>query len=234
MQSPGLSSPEDLPQSIAELVDYYAKTVVHTQAEGSVYLLGWSFGGMVAHALAAELRRRGREVALLALLDASPAEPARWAAAGITAEVPEETAYRQLLEALGVPIPGETVSGLTREQFLVLARDSNGVLASLTDDEMMRIIEVMRLNRRMVSAFSQEAIDVPTVLFVATEGIADGVSRELWRPYVGDDIEVYDVSSTHLGMTSPASLSCIGPLLERCLRERVRQAWEGRDGESVR
>jgi thioesterase domain-containing protein len=46
--------------------------VLEVQPNGPYYLLGWSFGGTLAHAMATELQRRGHEVALLALLDAAP------------------------------------------------------------------------------------------------------------------------------------------------------------------
>jgi amino acid adenylation domain-containing protein len=229
LQSPGLSDPGDFPQSIAELVDYYAHTVDRMQREGSLSLLGWSFGGMVAHALATELRSRGREVALLALLDASPAEPARWAEAGITPEVSDEAAYLQLLEAFGVAIPREMGPRLTSEQFLILARGSSGVLASLDDAEIIRIIDVMRANRRIIAGFTQRSIEVPTVLFSASDGVDCAVSRAMWQPYVGSKLDVYNVNSTHLGMTSPASLSYIGPLLEQHLRQELQKPGCGRN-----
>jgi len=41
----------------------------------SFYLIGWSFGGTLAHAVAATLEGLGHEVAFLALLDCEPAEP---------------------------------------------------------------------------------------------------------------------------------------------------------------
>ncbi|MEU8652095.1 amino acid adenylation domain-containing protein [Streptomyces sp. NPDC048737] len=58
--------------SIEEMVEDYLGQVLQVQPSGPYHLLGWSFGGTLAHAMAAELQRRGHEVALLALLDAAP------------------------------------------------------------------------------------------------------------------------------------------------------------------
>ncbi|TKS96293.1 non-ribosomal peptide synthetase [Streptomyces lasalocidi] len=58
--------------SIEEMVEDYLEQVLRVQPSGPYHLLGWSFGGTLAHAMAAELQRRGHEVALLALLDAAP------------------------------------------------------------------------------------------------------------------------------------------------------------------
>ncbi|MCZ0986406.1 alpha/beta fold hydrolase [Streptomyces diastatochromogenes] len=65
----GTTPPAD---SIEEMVDDYLAQVLEVQPSGPYHLLGWSFGGTLAHAMAAELQRRGHEVALLALLDAAP------------------------------------------------------------------------------------------------------------------------------------------------------------------
>ncbi|MFG2577244.1 thioesterase domain-containing protein [Streptomyces sp. NPDC048481] len=48
------------------------RQVTMVQPEEPDHLLGWSYGGLVAHALATRLRADGRKVAVLALLDAYP------------------------------------------------------------------------------------------------------------------------------------------------------------------
>ncbi|MFF8413728.1 amino acid adenylation domain-containing protein [Streptomyces omiyaensis] len=58
--------------SVEELVDDWADQMVRVQPEGPFHVLGWSLGGPLAQAVAAELQRRGREVGLLAVLDSGP------------------------------------------------------------------------------------------------------------------------------------------------------------------
>ena len=48
----------------------YADRIQEAYPTGPYNLLGWSFGGVVAHELAIELQRRGSEIARLILLDA--------------------------------------------------------------------------------------------------------------------------------------------------------------------
>jgi thioesterase domain-containing protein len=60
------------PESIREMAAIYADRIQAEQPVGPYHLLGWSFGGMVAHAVAVELERRGQVVARLILLDAEP------------------------------------------------------------------------------------------------------------------------------------------------------------------
>jgi amino acid adenylation domain-containing protein len=59
--------------SIEEMINDYVTQILTLQPTGPYHVLGWSFGGTLAQAVAAELQRRGNEVALLAILDAAPA-----------------------------------------------------------------------------------------------------------------------------------------------------------------
>src|SRR6185312_4656551 len=57
---------------IASMAADYARTIRGLQANGPYNVLGASFGGMVAHAVACALQREGCEVGVLALMDAYP------------------------------------------------------------------------------------------------------------------------------------------------------------------
>ena len=49
----------------------YLEQIRRIQPNGPYHLLGWSFGGYVAHSMAAQLEQQGEKVALLALLDSN-------------------------------------------------------------------------------------------------------------------------------------------------------------------
>jgi thioesterase domain-containing protein len=53
----------------------YAEQIRSVQGSGSYHLLGWSFGGTAAHAVATRLQALGEQVGVLALLDAAPTTP---------------------------------------------------------------------------------------------------------------------------------------------------------------
>ena len=59
-------------RSLDEMADDYVSIIRKIQPAGPYNLLGWSFGGLVAHAIATQLQSMGEEVALLALLDSYP------------------------------------------------------------------------------------------------------------------------------------------------------------------
>src|ERR1019366_5081506 len=54
-----------------EMARDYADQIRITQPSGPYHLLGWSLGGNIAFAIAEELERRGEQIGLLVILDAS-------------------------------------------------------------------------------------------------------------------------------------------------------------------
>ena len=67
-----LQDGEAEPRSIRDMAKTYADRIQGVYPTGPYNLLGWSFGGAVAHELAIELQRRGYVIARLVLLDAQP------------------------------------------------------------------------------------------------------------------------------------------------------------------
>ena len=73
LQAHNLGRRAALPGSLDEVAADYLHLIREIQPVGPYHLLGWSFGGLVAHAIATQLQGMGQEVALLALLDSYPA-----------------------------------------------------------------------------------------------------------------------------------------------------------------
>lgn len=67
-----IGSATEPPGSIGELATLYLRRVRQLQPRGPYHLVGYSFGALVAHAAACELRQLGEEVALLGSLDGYP------------------------------------------------------------------------------------------------------------------------------------------------------------------
>ncbi|MER6968629.1 amino acid adenylation domain-containing protein, partial [Streptomyces halstedii] len=70
LQARGLATDEPYPADLDEMVEDYLGRIREIQPSGPYALLGWSFGGKVAHNLAARLQQEGEQVSLLAVLDA--------------------------------------------------------------------------------------------------------------------------------------------------------------------
>lgn len=72
LQARGLTEPDVLPASVEEMAADYLGQIRTVQPTGPYHLLGWSFGGLIAHAMATRLQEQGEEVATLAVVDAYP------------------------------------------------------------------------------------------------------------------------------------------------------------------
>ncbi|MFS8096831.1 amino acid adenylation domain-containing protein [Lentzea alba] len=105
LQAKGLTA--EAPASLAEMAADYVARIREVQPHGPYHLLGWSFGGVVAHEMAALLQEQGQEVALLTLLDAYP----------VRTDEPDEDA---MLTSLGLADRSE-LTGFTPEQVDAMA-----------------------------------------------------------------------------------------------------------------
>jgi thioesterase domain-containing protein/acyl carrier protein len=74
LQARSLSQPDQPAASIPAMAADYLDQIRTVQPSGPYHLLGWSFGGVVAHEMAVQLQADGETVSLLGLLDAYPAQ----------------------------------------------------------------------------------------------------------------------------------------------------------------
>src|SRR5262249_9784571 len=75
LQASGLAAGETLPANIEEIVDDYTSLIRQIQPTGPYHILGWSFGGPIAHRVACRLQQEHEQVSLLGILDCFPPSP---------------------------------------------------------------------------------------------------------------------------------------------------------------
>ena len=69
LQARGSSNDQTPDTSIETMAECYVDALCAAQPEGPFYLAGYSYGGAVAYEMACQLERRGRDTALLALIE---------------------------------------------------------------------------------------------------------------------------------------------------------------------
>ncbi|MFJ9715314.1 amino acid adenylation domain-containing protein [Streptomyces sp. NPDC101213] len=175
LQSRGSDGVAPLVGSVEEMVEDYVTEMLRIQPEGPFHLVGWSYGGTLAPAVAAALDRRGHEVALVAVLDSQPGGH------GFTEIHAGKTRsdYRAELEEYF----GQYVGTDDRQHFL---------------DAMAR---VLTNNTTLMMDFESPVYRGDVLFFSAT--LQDQSYAHLWRPYVLGSIEVHDVRATHHEMNMP-------------------------------
>ncbi|MER8185724.1 alpha/beta fold hydrolase, partial [Kitasatospora sp. NPDC094015] len=228
LQAAGLDGSGQLPDSVEEMAADYLARIRGVQPEGPYRLLGWSFGGTVAAAVAAGLRAQGAEVELLAVLDAvpdwsgGPAAPAErserdrlievLAGLGILPETEAETETQTGTGTEAEPESAATADDRTR--FLAILHAAYPELADLDAASTAALIEVLLNSERIAESYRAPAFDQDVLLFVAgrTEDQADP-KPDAWQRRTAGAVEVHQVDCSHADMTTRQASAVIGQAL---------------------
>lgn len=157
------------------MVTDYVEEVLAVQPEGPFHLCGLSLGGTLTHAMAAELQRRGHEVALLALLDSVPG------------------AFFEHYE----PPHADDIRAYFGDHLISPA--SAGDQEAFVDNAVSVIVG----HTTMLRSFTSPAYRGDALFFNATAD-GDGSYADLWRSHITGAVKEYDIDSTHQDMYLPA------------------------------
>jgi thioesterase domain-containing protein len=206
----GLQSPlfetGRLPATIAELAIEYADALERIAPTGPVRLLGWSFGGSVALLIAQELRRRGREIGFVGMLDArtDTAEDGEFDATAVLGS---------LLREMGFPV--DAGAKLNVADAVALVRDSGDAIAMLDDARIAQVIENYVAAERFTADadYGRYDGDVFFVDAAILEMDLTGVASQQWPAHVGGRLQVVSVDCRHSELMDPGTLERLGPLI---------------------
>ena len=211
-----LQGEEAEPRSIRDMAKNYADRIQGVYPTGPYNLLGWSFGGVVAHELAIELQRRGCVIARLILLDAQPSIDSSVTLPSHA--LGEQDILEEVLRFCRIDIP-EQDEPLTYEQVEELVRERGAVEFPRYKQLLDLAVQNLNSNTALHRAHEPGVFDGDMVIFSAVEDDSDRSSSVLqsWRPYVAGDITEYSVDCTHQDMLTTESLSMYGKQLKHSL-----------------
>jgi thioesterase domain-containing protein len=199
LQARGLSGA--LPKDLDTMVQDYLQVIREARPHGPYHLLGWSFGGMVAHALATALQQAGEQVAVLALLDAYPV-PERLRTVGSS---PSEAEARSALAATLGYRPGPDT-------------EAADPLAEFTDSQQRRLVQVYLRNRELIAQFRPDRFHGDLLFVRATaDKVPSDPTAASWRPWVSGEIAELELDCAHGTLTRPGPLARIGAALSAVL-----------------
>ena len=207
LQARGLRRPEPLPGSMEELARDFADQIRMTQPSGPYHLLGWSFGGKVAFAVAEELERRGEQVGLLAVMDAN------FAAIEDTSE--PWMVYNLMLAQFGY-VPALTPAEQDLEaRMMELVRRRPGLGLDQWPAERVRALQrVITNNVRVTRGLRPGRVHCP-LLYLSASRNEPALPEKLaiWRLCVDGPIEAIELDCDHRYMLLPQIVARIGPAL---------------------
>ncbi len=215
IQSRGIAQVEPLPKTIEEIAADYLDQILLIQPNGPYNLLGWSFGGHVAHAIATKMQDQGERVALLAILDAYPSRMNQ----------PEDPSSIRdfFFENLGCEL-GVSEGELLDESRIVdvLRRGEarppwNILWAHLgegTEDVVARAVSVAVNNAQVMQDSKPSRFDGNLLFFSAALNEPDAsFIPQMWAPYITGEIENHWIDCQHDDMLQPIPLAEIGRVL---------------------
>ena len=189
--------------TLEQMVDRHLANLRRLQPHGPYYLLGYSLGGTLAHAMAARLQQQGEEVAFLGMLDTYPPEGQDWSGPS------EEQAQQEVAQ----------------EQAEFMAEDDGDPALRAEKTAMFNdIVANYQDAVRLLSTAHSARFDGTATLFVASKTLpAEMDVNAAWAPYL-QRLICYPQACEHADILSPASLETLGPLLHSLLTRQYRLA----------
>ncbi|HEX6292337.1 MAG TPA: thioesterase domain-containing protein [Herpetosiphonaceae bacterium] len=170
LQARGVEHGQTPHRSVAALAEEYLAAIRSVQPGGPYRLGGWSFGGVVAFAIASQFQRQGETIELLALIDSAPPMP--------EVPLPDDTAMlHAFLQDLGGMLG--TSLGITVTDLAPLAADERlayvlaqaqrqeALLPGMDLDRLKRLAAVFSANLSMLAAYPAAPAPLPVALLVA-------------------------------------------------------------------
>ncbi|MER5481516.1 amino acid adenylation domain-containing protein [Streptomyces sp. NPDC002734] len=202
LQARALSEPGHRPRSVEEMADDYLERIRQVQPWGPYRLLGWSFGGIVAHAMAVRLRAAGERVELLALMDAHLTGP------GSVSVLPDEE------PGVGEAAPGGGDPAAARERIV----QGDPVLAGFSAAELDSVLRASQTHAGLMARYVPGVADADLTFFTARRpGEPEGALAATWISCTEGVVDNHTVESEHLRMTEPEPLSHIGRIISEKL-----------------
>ncbi|MEU7634442.1 amino acid adenylation domain-containing protein, partial [Nocardia sp. NPDC049220] len=207
VQARGLEGREPLAGSIEDMVQDYVAQILTTQPTGPYALLGWSFGGVVAHAIAVELQTRGLDVSLLAIMDSLPATPENRSDTNLEQQAEElrESIITEMERRFGVHIDG-----------IIFEKVLSSILPVLTN------------NIELQAKYQSPIFDGDAIIFRATEtriaSTPSGSLAPLWTKSINRNITEHEIEATHSDMNNPKAIAQICAVISSILKSSSRPA----------
>ncbi|HKS48179.1 MAG TPA: amino acid adenylation domain-containing protein, partial [Amycolatopsis sp.] len=218
IQARGLAGPDALPDSIDDMAADYLAQIRTVSPHGPYRLVGWSFGGVLAHAIATQLQRLGEQVALLAVLDAYPLSD--------TPADQRSVTRQEVLDFLVHTLDRNPATGDAPEHVVALLREGGLPDVLLDDGGLTALATLFDHHARLLREYTP-GVFRGDLLFFAAEALTSPTAPtspgepprtpQTWRPYVAGRLEVHAVPCAHEHMLRPAALARIGPVLRAAL-----------------
>ncbi len=208
LQASGVGRDTNPIETVDEIISDYISIIRSIRPNGPYQLLGWSFGGVVAHSIACRLQDAGDAIPLLAILDSYPSMEDHTARS-----FDREASLRDFATALQVRPAKDASIEIDVLSLIEAGRRAGHFLSSMGPEDLERMLALAECNASLMSKFSLKRFAGDILLFRAAFESADGATPDLWRPYLSGDLIVHRLPCRHSEMGNPDMLELVGKAL---------------------
>ncbi len=202
LQSPRPDGPIASAANLNEMVERHLNLLREQQPNGPYRLLGYSLGGVIAHAMAVKLQECGETVSFLGLLDTYPPDDQDWSG-------PTDDEAHQEVEREKANFMQSAQTQVEAEQHQERDAMFADIVANYGDS-------IAHLKVARSGYFEGLA-----TLFVATQTLPEGMDiKATWAPFV-EQLNQHHFEYPHEDILSPQALIEVGPIINRLLQETV-------------
>jgi amino acid adenylation domain-containing protein len=186
-----------------DLAAHYIEEMRTLQPEGPYFLMGLSFGGVIAYEMAQQLVAQGQQVGLLALFDTHIQRGRKL--------LPLRQRVANLLR-LPLPELMERINGIVERKLRVL-KYGNQYLPHIYNAE--GLIATAK-------AYTPKAYSGKVKLFKAMD-VVSSINYQVdplemgWRKFVNGELEIYEVPGTHMGILEEPNVQVLAEKLRVCM-----------------
>lgn len=210
------------PSSIEDTAAAYIGHLLANHPKGPFRLVGYSFGGVVAHEMACLLEECGHQVEFLGLFDThNPAADHR------VYSLSERLGFFWK-QNRGIPLPTRVVrlvkrviEGLaTNHRVHTEIRKAAAIGSAIAHDDLRRV-QVHEENRRAMKAYRPRQFPGRVTLFkaITTSDKIQWPDDFGWGPFASKGLEIIPVPGRHLTLFEEPNLETLASTLESALRE---------------
>ncbi|MFF4017419.1 alpha/beta fold hydrolase, partial [Streptomyces sp. NPDC001843] len=215
LQSPAVGGASPAPEDIRAVAAEYIGRIRSLRPHGPYRLLGWSYGGVLAHEIAVQLQQAGEEVDFLANLDGYLGSTGR------DEEDDDQELLLRALEALGHS-RGEFTGrpAVTPAELLDVLRQESHPLAELGERGIPRLLRLARTHGDLMERFTAGRFSGDMHLFAATQEwtadqLADQTGR--WEPHVDGKLRIHRIDCGHEYLMHPGPQAVVGRVVDAAL-----------------
>ncbi|MCX2561130.1 amino acid adenylation domain-containing protein [Acetobacter farinalis] len=207
LQNAGLMQGADAPGTLQALAALYLEQIRAVQPEGPYTVVGWSMGGLVAHAVCAALQKEGEQRVTLVMLDSYPllSEPG-----AAQRSLTDQELIMQAIPLLGIEFSEtlpQTLDALADQIVSEMMQGDLVIPAEFGDVAALcaQLRSVVERNLHLMRTWKPDPVNADLLFLRATQRGA-GLVRDdpaVWADYVKGHLVVQDVPCTHGAMLHP-------------------------------